>query len=191
MNFVIRQSTIVLLMLMSISMFTKCQSFNVRVLSRKLGVRKPTLLQMTALDTKLESGRISAKDITLDTSLITQNPELVRSHLRARRADPGFIEQTLQNISELRSKRNALIVESDKYKGTRKSLSAEIGKLMKEKKLDEVEALKLQVQELNQKIETSDLKLSEYDKEIHNFFSYVPNLLDDRYTTLIFSFYGN
>lgn len=165
---------------MFISLLSKCRGFHVRIHCRKLGLRKPSSARMTALETKLESGRISAKDITLDTLLITQNPDLVRSHLRARRADPEFIDQTLQNIADLRSKRNALIVESDKYKGARKNISAEIGKLMKEKKLDDVETLKLQVQELNNKIETADIKLSEYDREIHNYFSFLPNLLDDR-----------
>jgi hypothetical protein len=180
MSNVINLSVVILAIVMFFSLFAKYQGLTLRAHHRKLTIRKPSITWMTSLDTKLESGRISAKDVSLDTLLINQNPDLVKSHLQARRTDADFVSKTLQNISDLRIKRNALIVESDKYKATKKGLSTEIGKLMKEKKLGEVEALKLQVQELNNKIEKSDHQLSEYDKSIHNLFSFLPNLLDDR-----------
>ena len=51
---------------------------------------------------------------------------------------------------------------------------------MKENKVDEVNAIKLKVEEANLVSAKCDEKLETIDREIDKIFSMVPNLLDDR-----------
>lgn len=76
--------------------------------------------------------------------------------------------------------RNACIKEGDSAKNIRKTLSKEIGEMMKKNKLDEVAQLKQQVENANIQSALSDEKLAGIDEEIRKLFSVIPNLLDDR-----------
>lgn len=124
--------------------------------------------------------RIPANSVTLDINLISQQPELVISHMKSRRSDEKLLEKNIANIAELRSKRNALISEADAAKNIRKTISQDIGKLMKEGKLEEVEKLKLQVNEATEKANSLDVILDEINNSLDLQLSYLPNLLDDR-----------
>ena len=129
---------------------------------------------------KLFSSRILTNGIiSLDTNLIATNSELVLSHLHARKSYAAIIEE-INKIKQLRADRSTCIVEGDKAKGLRKTLSKEIGLLMKENKVDEVNAIKLKVEEANLVSAKCDEKLETIDREIDKIFSMVPNLLDDR-----------
>lgn len=131
-------------------------------------------LQMQTLD------RINAGSLSLDTNLITQNPDMVVSHLKSRKSYGPAID-SLSKIISLRSIRNSLIVKRDQAKSTNKILSQQIGKMMKLKE-DEAKVLELkkQVEEANKCSDESDAKLAGVDKEINDLFSLIPNLLDDR-----------
>ena len=123
--------------------------------------------------------RYSSKGLTLDTVLIGENPEIVVSHLKARKANANIFS-SVQRIGELRLLRNKVIVDGDAGRNSRKSLSQQIGQLMKEKKMDEVEELKKQVDLASEISAKADAKLAEIDNEINSLFSYLPNLIDDR-----------
>ena len=127
----------------------------------------------------LSNGRLSSEGCSLDTNLIASNMELVLSHLKARRAD-SRIEEDVLKLKTLRAERNSCIIEGDKAKNIRKTLSKDIGMLMKQSKLDEVAAVKLQVEQANIQSAASDEKLAQIDEEIKKLFSVLPNLLDDR-----------
>ena len=118
--------------------------------------------------------------ISLDTNLIATNPDLVISHLNARKSYGPIIEE-INKIKNLRADRSACIVEGDAAKNLRKVLSKEIGTLMKDNKIEEVNAIKLKVEEANKVSALCDEKLAAIDIEIDKIFSLVPNLLDDRY----------
>lgn len=128
---------------------------------------------------KIFSERIPSLGQTLDVNLIAANPDLVVSHLKSRRGSEQLISD-VTSIKTLRSERNALIVEGDAAKNTRKVLSQQIGQLMKEKRLEEVDNLKSQVESANAISTTADEKLAEIDFKIDKIFSVFPNLLDDR-----------
>lgn len=119
----------------------------------------------------------------MDTNLIASNTELVISHLKARRADSKILDEILK-IKSLRAERNACIQEGDKAKNIRKSLSKDIGLMMKQNKLVEVEQLKQRVEEANFASGEADEKLARIDAEIKSIFPMIPNLLDDRYVLL-------
>eukprot|EP01035_Chromulina_nebulosa_P017765 gene17765-23366_t len=138
---------------------------------------------MTTLESTVSTSinkRIPSNGLTLDTALITQQPELVISHLLARRSNKETIEENINKIGSLRLQRNSLIVESDAAKGQRKTLSAEIGKLMKSGNNDEIIRLKGLVDQANDISLKADEKLKDVDDNIDKILSYLPNLLDDR-----------
>jgi seryl-tRNA synthetase len=142
------------------------------------GVSFKQLNKLEATPT-LSNGRLSSEGCSLDTTLIASNIELVLSHLKARRADSKIDDDVLK-LKNLRAERNACIVEGDKAKNIRKTLSKDIGILMKQNKLDEVDAVKMQVEQANIQSAASDEKLAQIDEEIKKIFSVLPNLLDDR-----------
>ena len=126
------------------------------------------------------NARLPANDVSMDTNLLATNPDLVTSHLTARRSNPALLEDVAK-IANLRTERNQLIVKGDTAKGVRKTLSQKIGILMKEGKIDEVNELKRQVEEATVKAAECDAELETIDAQINTLFSVLPNLLDDRY----------
>jgi hypothetical protein len=73
--------------------------------------------------------RPSADGRTFDLKLVMEEPELVKAHLRARCASEEVVCM-VDSLAELGGQRAQYIVEGDGARATRKSLSAEIGKLM-------------------------------------------------------------
>lgn len=125
------------------------------------------------------TSRPTSNDLSLDTTLIATQTDVVVSHLESRKSDLKLIEKVL-TIKDLRAERNNCIVEGDRYKSVRKTLSKEIGSLMAQQKLAEVEALKQKVEQASQDSALTDDKLAKIDVEIDDILSIVPNLLDDR-----------
>lgn len=125
------------------------------------------------------SSRPSANDLSLDSILISSQPELIASHLRSRKIDQDVVDRIL-HIKELRNERNNLIVAGDNAKHLRKTLSKDIGMLMKQKKLSEVDILKAQVEAASEESARADEKLIDVERDIASILSTVPNLLDDR-----------
>lgn len=127
----------------------------------------------------LQVNRIPSESKTLDTALIGNHPDLVLSHMKSRNCNEDVMN-SISKISELRKKRNILILESDGAKSIRKTLSQKIGKLLKEGKIDEVEVLKLKVEESAKVSSDADAMLLDIETKIDALFSVIPNLLDDR-----------
>ena len=129
------------------------------------------------------NGRYSSNGLSLDTVLIAEHPEIVLSHLKARKANLNIID-SIKIITELRLKRNEVIKDGDAAKNLRKSLSQQIGMLMKENKLIEVEELKKKVESANEISAKSDGNLAQIETQINDLFSMLPNLIDDRFDIL-------
>lgn len=146
------------------------------VLTRSLQRR---LRPFRLLQTAGSSSRPTANELSLDSILISNQPELVASHLASRKVEQSAIDHVLQ-IKQLRIERINLIAAGDHAKHIRKALSKDIGMLMKEKKLKEADVLKVQVEAANVESAHADEKLLVVDKQIENILSTVPNLLDDR-----------
>jgi seryl-tRNA synthetase len=136
-------------------------------------------LSYLEFNTHFISSRPPSDGLTLDTSLIASNTDLVVSHLKSRKADSKFVDDVMK-IKQLRSERNACIMEGDKAKNIRKTLSKDIGAMMKANNIDEVNALKQKVELANVHSNEADEKLAKIDEDIKRIFSVIPNLLDDR-----------
>jgi len=140
------------------------------------------LIQMSSsTSTTTNTKRISSNGHSLDTQFVSENLDTVLSHLHARRSSPELIKQ-VSLISELRQQRNSLIQERDISLNSRKTLSQQIGTLIKEGKGDsEIQALKAKVDEMNELANKATFNLEIVDGKINSIFCIIPNLLDDRY----------
>lgn len=74
----------------------------------------------------------------IDINLLRKDPELVRENIRKKFQDKKL--PLVDEVLSLDSRRRELQKEGDERRAKRNSLSAEIGKLMREKKTDEANA---------------------------------------------------
>jgi seryl-tRNA synthetase len=127
------------------------------------------------------SHRLSATGKSLDLALLAAEPDLVISHLRARRS-PETIFQEVSRIGALRVSRSAQIVQGNESKSKRNALSQAIGKLMKEGRVaddPEIARLKQQVAEASAVAAACDSNLVDIDAEIQKVLLCLPNLLHE------------
>lgn len=134
---------------------------------------------ITKLFSTSKHSRPESNKLSLDANFAGSHPEIVIAHLHSRSADPKLIE-SISKLTELKVQRSKLIVEGDSARSRRKTLSKDIGILMKAGKKDDAEKLKLQVEEANQQASKADSALIEIDHETNRIFSIIPNFLDDR-----------
>lgn len=126
-----------------------------------------------------EKKRPASNLLSLDLNLAGNHPEIILSHLSSRSSDASLLS-AVEQLSDLKEKRKQSIIHGDEARAKRKTLSKDIGSLMKANKRDEAERLKQQVEEANKQASEADVALEALDKEIDHIFSLIPNLLDDR-----------
>ena len=86
----------------------------------------------------------------IDINLLRKDPELVRENIRKKFQDKKL--PLVDEVLELDGKKRELQKEGDERRAKRNALSAEIGKLMREKKVDEANAVKAEVVQNNERI---------------------------------------
>lgn len=113
----------------------------------------------------------------LDIKLIRENPELVKANMRKKFQDSKL--NLVDEVFELDIKYRQTKTRADELRGLRNKLSKQIGVLMGQKKKDEAEALKLQVQQLA--VELIELEASEepLQEEIRKRMLVIPNIIDE------------
>jgi seryl-tRNA synthetase len=116
---------------------------------------------------------------TLDERLVADEPDLVKSMLRMRRASEDMLE-AVDRIGELTRGRNELVNSGDAARKARKTLSGQIGGFMKSGEKEKAEELKAEVAEASKTAAEADEKLGALEAERSTLFSKLPNLLDPR-----------
>ena len=113
----------------------------------------------------------------IDIKLIRENSDLVKENIKKKFQDEklGLVDEVYeydqdyrkikQNVDELRAKRN--------------EISGNIGTLMREGKKDEAEALKNEVNKINEEIEGLEVKEENLAKEIKDRMMVIPNIMDE------------
>lgn len=162
-------------MIQALTIVTKTSGFNMGYLRQS--ALRPRNIPASRLFSHV---RLPANDLSLDTNLLSSQPDLVIGHLQSRHSDPMTLDKVFA-VKDLHKERNALIFNGDAAKNVRKTLSKEIGVLMKQQKLDEVAALKARVEAAVQEASAADEKLVAIEQSIHEICASLPNLLDDRY----------
>ena len=113
--------------------------------------------------------------IALD--LIRNNKELVKENIKKKFQDHKL--PLVDEVYDLDQKLRQVKQEGNELRGQRNSLSSTIGGLMKEKRIDEANEIKKQVQVINDKIAESEKEEERLTAEIKTRMMVIPNIIDD------------
>lgn len=112
----------------------------------------------------------------LDANFIESNLKTVLERLNSRNNDYA---NDLNQVVTLNKERKVLIIDAEKLKSDRNSLSKEIGALVRDKKTTEAETIKKRVGEINNEISVLDGKLKAINEQLETILRYLPNLPDE------------
>ena len=112
----------------------------------------------------------------IDINLIRTNKDLVKENIKKKFQDHKIT--TVDKIAELDEKHRNLKSTCDNLRSERNNLSSEIGKLMREKKTDDANKIKEQVNEINNKLKEYEGDESTLAVEIKNLMMTIPNIID-------------
>ncbi len=112
----------------------------------------------------------------IDIKLIRENPELVKENIKKKFQDQKLT--LVDEVIELDKKNRATITRGDELRNERKTLSTEIGNLMKQGKKDEAETIKSKVQKINEELVENEKLEEQYAQEIKTKMMKIPNIID-------------
>ncbi len=113
----------------------------------------------------------------IDINIIRANPDLVRNNIRKK-----FQEHKLPYVDEilkLDEKIRDLKKEGDNLRSQRNNLSSQIGKLMKEKNIEEANKIKEEVVKNNERIEQIEREENELSINLKKLMCSIPNIIDE------------
>ena len=87
----------------------------------------------------------------IDIKFLRENPDVVKQNIKNKFQDEKIV--LVDEVIDLDIKNREAKLNGDNLRAERKSLSAEIGGLMKQGKKEEAESIKAKVQEINEKLE--------------------------------------
>ena len=113
----------------------------------------------------------------IDIKLLRENPELVKENIKKKFQDHKlpFVDEIL----ELDKKNRELKLKGDELRSNRKTLSNQIGLLMREGKKDEAENIKLQVNSINEELVANEKLEEEYAEKIKIAMMKIPNIIHE------------
>lgn len=112
----------------------------------------------------------------IDINLLRNNPELVKENIKKKFQDEKLA--TVDKIIELDKQNRALKQEGDDLRANRNKLSAMVGGLMRDKKVDEAEKIKAQVKSEAERLVQIEAKQAELDEQITKLMMIIPNIID-------------
>ena len=112
----------------------------------------------------------------IDIKFLRENPEAVKENIRKKFQDQKLV--LVDEVLDLDKKHRAALVTGDELRNKRKTLSAEIGNLMKNGKKDEAVKIKAEVQEINNKLTENEALENKYAEEIKERMMKIPNIMD-------------
>ena len=112
----------------------------------------------------------------IDINLIRTNKELVKENIKKKFQDAKL--PLVDEVEALDKEVRALKLEGDNLRASRNTLSAQIGALMKEKKLDEANTIKEQVRKNNDRITEIEKQVAELEEKVKTIMMTIPNIID-------------
>ena len=113
----------------------------------------------------------------IDINFLRANPDAVRENIRKKFQDKKL--SLVDEVLALDAKRRELQKEGDSRRAMRNSLSAQIGKLMKEKNVEEANKVKVQVVENNERIADIERETEEIAAKLKQDMMAIPNIIAD------------
>ena len=112
----------------------------------------------------------------IDINLIRTNKELVKENIKKKFQDEKL--PLVDEVEELDKQNRALKQECDTLRASRNTLSTEIGKLMREKKVEEANKIKEQVKTNNDRIAEIEKEIEVVEEKIRKIMLTIPNIID-------------
>ena len=112
----------------------------------------------------------------IDIKLIRENRDLVKENIKKKFQDEKL--PLVDEVYEMDIKVREAQVTVDTKKAEKNKLSAEIGILMRDKKIDEANEIKAKIAEMTKEIEDAEATKAELDEEIKKRMMVIPNIID-------------
>ena len=112
----------------------------------------------------------------IDIKLVRENPDLVKQNIKNKFQD--YKLPLVDEVLEFDKKSRDLMTKGDELRSKRKTLSNQIGLLMKEGKKEEAEKIKAEVQELNNTLLKNEELEATYAEEVKSRMMRIPNIID-------------
>ena len=113
----------------------------------------------------------------IDIKLIRENKDLVKENIKKKFQDEKLV--LVDEIYEMDKEYRDAKMNGDNLRNEKNKLSGEIGKLMKDKKIDEANEIKVKVKEMQDEIERLTTLEEELEKKIKEKMMVIPNIIDD------------
>ena len=113
----------------------------------------------------------------IDINFLRNNPDAVRENIRKKFQDKKL--PLVDEVLELDAKRRELQTEGDACRAKRNTLSAQIGKLMREKKAEEAAKVKEEVVQNNDRIAEIEKQTEEISSKLKHDMMAIPNIIAD------------
>lgn len=113
----------------------------------------------------------------LDIRFVRENPDAVKENIRKKFQDEKL--PLVDECIEIDAKVRALKSEGDNLRSERNSTSTEIGSLMREKKVEEANAKKERVKQINARLDVIEKEEAELAEVLKQKMMVIPNIIDD------------
>ena len=113
----------------------------------------------------------------IDINIIRKTPDVVRENIKKKFQDHKLplVDQVIEDDKKVREIKQ----EGDNLRAMRNTLSSQIGALMKEKRIEEANAIKAQVVANNERIAQIEVEVAELDAKIKTAMMTIPNIVAD------------
>ncbi len=113
----------------------------------------------------------------IDINIIRTNPELVKENIRKKFQDHKlpYVDEILKLDEKIRDLKR----EGDNLRSQRNNLSSQIGKMMKEKNIEEANKIKSEVVKNNERIEHIECEEGELSEKLKKLMCSIPNIIDN------------
>ena len=112
----------------------------------------------------------------IDIKLIRENRDVVKENIKKKFQDEKL--PLVDEVFEMDIKVREAQTKADTLKAEKNKMSGEIGKLMKDKKIDEANAIKADIAKMAEEIAELEKKQEELAKEIKDRMLVIPNIMD-------------
>ena len=113
----------------------------------------------------------------IDIKLIRENRDLVKENIKKKFQDEKL--PLVDEVYELDIRVRETQTKGDNLKAEKNKMSGEIGKLMKDKKIDEANKIKEEVTKMAEEIANLEKEQEKLNKEIRERMLVIPNIIDD------------
>ncbi|MBR1653966.1 MAG: serine--tRNA ligase [Clostridia bacterium] len=112
----------------------------------------------------------------IDIKFLRENPDVVKENIKKKFQDHKLV--LVDEVIELDIKNRQAMQNGDNLRAKRKTLSNEIGNLMKQGQKDEAEKIKAEVQQLNDELVENEKREAELAEAIKERMMKIPNIID-------------